>query len=201
MDETGISQGDLAFTARWTAGVRALENRRPDRLFTDPWAEDLAGAQSMAWVKQREEEKVLPIVLRTRFFDDFLLKMADQEHLHQVVLLAAGLDTRAYRLGWPKGTRFFELDQASVLDHKEHVLAVAGVSSACDRRSIQIDLTAPWKGAFQASAFDPAQPSLWLLEGFLFYLPNHAITQLLDQVTDLAASGSWLGFDIATAWY
>jgi methyltransferase (TIGR00027 family) len=194
MPDTIPSQDNLASTARWTAGVRALESLRQDRLFIDPWAEQLAGPEGMGWVEQRGEDKIIPIVLRTRFFDDFLLHTSRQKRIQQVVLLAAGLDTRAFRLKWPEHTSLYELDQPAVLSHKEKILA--GVSPTCNRRSIRIDLTVPWEEALLASGFDPAQPSLWLLEGFLFYLPNPTIAQLLDQVTGMAAPESWMGFDI-----
>lgn len=199
MPEQDADNHKLAVTARWTAAVRALESRRPDRLFNDPWAEQLAGPEGMAWVELRSQDKVLPIMLRTRFYDDFLLKTAHQEQIQQVVLLAAGLDTRAFRLQWPVHTRLYELDQPAILDHKEQVLAAAGAHPTCACQSIRIDLTAPWEGALLNAGYDSAQPSLWLLEGFLFYLPNQVYTQLLNQVTGLAAPNSWLGFDICNS--
>ncbi len=110
--------------------------------------------------------------------------------------MAAGLDTRAFRLNWPEQVQLFELDQLSVLDYKEQILRLSGDKPRCDRQLIEVDLTYPWKEALIKSGFNPEQPSVWLLEGFLFYLANDAVTHLLDAVTDLAASGSWLGFDI-----
>lgn len=183
----------LGLTARWTAGARALENRREDRLFADPWAEALAGAEGAAWLAQRPPDSLLPMIIRTRFFDDFLQRITAQEGIHQVVLPAAGLDTRAFRLNWPAQTRFFELDQSAVLVHKAQVLGPA--QPTCDRRAIGADLTFPWAEALIESGFEPRQPSLWLLEGFLFYLLNEAIAGLLDAVTALATAGSWVGFD------
>jgi methyltransferase (TIGR00027 family) len=116
--------------------------------------------------------------------------------LHQIVLVAAGLDTRAYRLVWPAHTRLFELDQAAVLNRKHMVLDQAGAHPTCDRRTIGVDLTTAWKADLLRAGFEPDQPSGWLLEGFLFYLPNETVTRLLDAVTELAAPGSWLGFDV-----
>lgn len=190
------SHTTLASTARWTAAVRALESEREDRLFTDPWAADLAGEEGAAWLAQRSPDSVLPIVLRTRFFDDFLHRIAAQDAIRQIVLLAAGLDTRAFRLAWPAGMQLFELDQPDVLQHKERVLRSAGAMPACERRIIDVDLTSAWQTALLQAGFDPDRPSGWLLEGFLFYLPNEHITHILDEVSDLTAPSSWLGFDI-----
>jgi methyltransferase (TIGR00027 family) len=190
------TEHSLGSTAYWTAAVRAMEHEREDRLFSDPWARDLAGEVGGAWIAGKSPESVIPIVLRTRFFDDFLQRVASEDAIRQIVLVAAGLDTRAYRLGWPAGTQVFELDQPAVLRHKEDVLTAAGAQPACARRSIGKDLTEPWADALIEAGFEPEQPSGWLLEGFLFYLPNEAITHLLDEVSRLAAPGSRLGFDI-----
>jgi methyltransferase (TIGR00027 family) len=137
-----------------------------------------------------------PIALRTRFFDDYLTRVTGRDAVRQVVLMASGLDARAFRLHWPEGTRLFELDQPGVLRHKEQVLRSAGARPACARVVIPVDLTGPWTETLFGAGFDPAQPSGWLLEGFLFYLPNERLEPLLDAVTDLAAPGSWVGFDI-----
>lgn len=186
----------LGATARWTASVRARESERADRLFTDPWAAALAGPEGAAWIEPRSAESVIPMVIRTRYFDDFLERITHQQGIRQVVLMAAGLDTRAFRLNWPEQTRLFELDQPAVLEYKEQILRSAGGQPSCERQAIGVDLTLPWQEALIKSGFDPAQPSVWLLEGFLFYLPGEAIMPLLQAVTNLAASGSWLGFDI-----
>jgi methyltransferase (TIGR00027 family) len=186
----------LGSTARWTAGVRAQESGREDRLFNDPWAAALAGQEGQAWLAQRPADSVIPIILRTRFFDDFLQRITCQEGIRQVVLMAAGLDTRAFRLGWPEQTRLFELDQPSVLQYKKEVLRSAGARPACVRQAIEVDLTSPWIETLLKTGFNPQQPSGWLLEGFLFYLSCEHITQLLDEITSLAAPRSWVGFDI-----
>jgi methyltransferase (TIGR00027 family) len=186
----------LGATARWTAAVRAKESARQDRLFYDPWAAALAGQEGESWIEGRSEDSVAPIALRTRFFDDALQRMALQDGIRQVVLMAAGLDTRAFRLSWPAGTRLFELDQAPVLAYKERILGSAGAQPACERQTIEADLTAPWQERLVQAGFAPGCPSGWLLEGFLFYLPDDSLAHVLDEVTGMAAPGSWLGFDI-----
>lgn len=195
MDKTTLDH-PLASTAAWTAAVRASESARVDRLFDDPWAASLAGADGASWMAQRSPDSITPIILRTRFFDDFLQRLAVQEGIRQIVLQAAGLDTRAFRLSWPEHMCLFELDQAPVLEFKDETLRAADARAACTRRTIAVDLTGPWQEALVSAGFDPRQRSGWLLEGFLFYIPSPAVVSLLDQVAGLAAPGSWLGFDV-----
>ncbi|MBN1220539.1 MAG: SAM-dependent methyltransferase [Anaerolineae bacterium] len=190
-----ISNDLLGFTARWTASVRALESQREGCLFNDPWAAALAGQEGEAWMEHRPPDSVIPIIIRTRYFDDFLQRITSQEKVRQVVLMAAGLDTRAFRLSWPEQTRLFELDQASMLAYKDQLLR-PGDHPNCERQAIGVDLTASWKEALLKCGFDPHCSSVWLLEGFLFYLSNENLTRILDEVTSLTARGSWLGFDI-----
>lgn len=186
----------LASTARWTAAVRARESARDDGLFNDPWAAELAGPEGLKWVEERPAGRIISIVLRTRFFDDFLQRIVADNTIRQIVVMAAGLDTRAFRLRWPEQIRFFELDQAPVLAYKEQILRAAAAQPTCERHTVPVDLTASWEGALKAAGFDPRQPSGWLLEGFLFYLTPENLTRLLDRAMGLAAPGSFIGFDI-----
>jgi methyltransferase (TIGR00027 family) len=191
------TQGEmLASTARWAAAVRAGESARKDRLYDDPWAAELAGPAGLAWLEQRPPESVAGMVLRTRFFDDFLQRVTAGKAVRQVVLLAAGLDTRPFRLSWPRQLHWFELDQAPVLERKEEVLRSASARPNCERRAVAADLTSAWEEALTRAGFDTAKPSCWLLEGLLFYLPVESLTRLLERAMALAAAGSWIGFDI-----
>jgi methyltransferase (TIGR00027 family) len=97
MSDKAIRDQLLASTAHWTAAVRARESAREDALFHDPWAAALSGEQGMAWIEQRSPESLIPMVLRTRFFDDFLQRLAMDHAIRQIVVMAAGLDTRALR--------------------------------------------------------------------------------------------------------
>jgi methyltransferase (TIGR00027 family) len=194
--ETSVS---LGATAYWTASVRAMESAREDRLFYDPWAAALAGEQGAAWIAGRTDLGVVPITLRTRFFDDWLQRVVVDEALQQVVLLAAGLDTRAYRLDWPEGTQIYEVDQPAVLAHKAQVLADAGAQPKCERAAIAADLAGDWEGKLAAAGFQVQAPAAWLLEGFLFYLSDEQLRRILDRVTALAVPGSWMGFDIVNS--
>lgn len=194
---TSVSQ--LGGTAYWTAAVRALENSRDDPLISDPWAATLAGEVGANWMGSRTPDSVIPIILRTRYFDDFLLRVATDDHIRQFVLPAAGLDTRAYRLAWPDGTCLFELDQPPVLAYKQEVLDQAGAQPNCARITIPADLTHPWQAALETSGYRADLPACWLLEGFLFYLESEVAFEVLEKVLRLCASESWLGFDVVNS--
>jgi methyltransferase (TIGR00027 family) len=196
MPNDSKSDQKLGMTARWTAAVRAYENSRADRLFTDPWADMLAGREGREWIERRSVDSVAPIILRTRYFDDFLQYITSEKQVRQIILMAAGLDTRAFRLSWPEQTQIFELDQASVLEEKEAVLDSVDARATCKRRTVKVDLTDAWSDSLMMAGFEPERPSGWLLEGFLFYIPDQTITDLLSKVSQLAVFGSWLGFDI-----
>ncbi|MEB3034458.1 class I SAM-dependent methyltransferase [[Mycobacterium] nativiensis] len=126
------------------------------------------------------------MAVRTRFFDDFFLD-AGAAGVRQAVILASGLDARAYRLDWPAGTRVFEIDQPEVIAFKTRVLAEQGAQPTADRRAVAVDLRDDWPAALQAAGFDPAQPTAWSAEGLLAYLPADAQDRLLDTVTALSA--------------
>jgi methyltransferase (TIGR00027 family) len=197
--EEASHRSKLESTSCWTAAVRARESAREEHLFNDPWAADLAGPEGLAWIEQRRPDSVLPIILRTRFFDDFLQRITTVVAVRQVVLMAAGLDTRAFRLPWPEQLRWFELDKAPVLEHKEQVMRSALARPNCQRRTIVADLNSTWEKPLIAAGFEPGEPSCWLLEGILFYLSVESLTELLERTTHLAAPGSWIGLDIVNS--
>ena len=204
MTENATAHNSLASTSRWAAAVRAQESQRPDALFVDPWAAALAGQEGAYWIQNRGGN-VAPMTIRTCYFDDYLERVVRREgsdrdeaaetKIRQIVLVGAGLDTRAYRLNWPAGTCIYELDQPAVLLYKQHVLDDANAKPTCMRRAVAADLAADWQTPLLAARFDPRQPSLWLAEGFTFYLPDEAIARILQGISALAAPGSRLGFD------
>ncbi|HEX5828945.1 MAG TPA: SAM-dependent methyltransferase [Candidatus Limnocylindrales bacterium] len=195
--ETGPASG-VTRTAAWAAAVRAHETQRKDALYRDPWAAALAGHEGEAWLAARTDAAVLPMVLRTRYFDDWL-ERAVADGIDQVVLLAAGLDTRAFRLDWPAGARCFEVDRAVVLDHKAAVLDAARATARCRRTVVAADLAGEWAEPLHSAGLDASRPSAWLAEGLLFYLPPAVIDRVLRAVGELAPPGSRLGFDIVNA--
>lgn len=194
----------VAPTSRWMAAARARETKREDRLFHDPLAAALAGDEGFAWLERMESATPsqtsgpgMYAVIRTRFFDDFLLEACERSGIRQVVLVAAGLDTRAFRLDWPSGVRLYEMDLPEVLGHKEAVIEGAGAQPSCERRTVPVDLKEDtWPNALLEAGYDAGEPSVWLVEGLLFYLTRRAVRGLLDEVGALAATGSRLGLDL-----
>ncbi|WP_275572107.1 class I SAM-dependent methyltransferase [Mycolicibacterium vanbaalenii] len=192
-------------TATSVAATRALASRGPDPLIDDPYAAALVEAVGLPhFVKVANGElgdEADPlfgaqqmrehIAVRTRFFDDFF-SAAGQQGIRQAVILASGLDTRAYRLPWADGSVVFEIDQPAVIDFKTRVLAEAGATPAADRRTVGIDLRDDWPKALREAGFDPSQPTAWIAEGLLIYLPPDAQDRLLDNITSLSAPGSAL---------
>lgn len=181
-------------TALSVARVRAYESSRPDPLFVDPYAMAFVTAAGLEPAPSAPDSSLARAlvahgILRTRFYDDRLLA-ADAD---QVVLLAAGLDARAYRLDWPAGTRVFELDLGPVLSFKEQVLDGLGAVPQAERTALPADLLDPkWPERLIAAGFDPARRSVWLAEGLLVYLTPEEAAGLLTTVTGLAAPGSRL---------
>jgi methyltransferase (TIGR00027 family) len=193
-------------TALGVAAVRAQESQRPDSLFDDPYAQAFldaapgAFAAEHATAQDRRPMATLGAafafhgVLRTRFFDDHLLT-ATAAGCAQVVLLAAGLDTRAFRLPWPAGVHVFEIDLPDVLTFKEGVLSEQAARPQCTRTIVPADLRANWAERLTQAGFRVATPTMWLAEGLLLYLSAEDATALLDEVGGLSAPGSHLAFE------
>lgn len=191
----------VAELARWTAAVRAWEQHRPDRLFRDELAALLAGPRAVAeLLEEPEESRESPYIpIRTRYLDEWLTGALADGSVRQVVLVAAGMDTRAYRRDWPPGVRLWELDRPDLLDVKEGMLAEAGAVSRCDRRGVGVDLADPgWPAALRRAGHDPGLPSAWLVEGFLMYLERAQAEQVLGLLSACAAPGSHLAADLAS---
>jgi methyltransferase (TIGR00027 family) len=192
----------VAQTSLWMAAARARESERPYRLFDDPLASALAGPEGFSWLDRMKPVPnfggpALYVVVRTRFFDDFLRYASWGAGLRQVVILAAGMDTRAYRLDWPPGTRLYEVDRPEVLAAKDEVLARAGTRPACERHTLGADLSDPsWAEALIDAGYEDWEPSVWLVEGLLFYLAGDAVRKLLGIAATLTVPRSLLGLDL-----
>ena len=181
----------VPFSARMMAAMRAREASREDRLFHDPFAELLAGEEAF----QRVDQQLTPqdqayVAVRTRFFDDLI----SHSKTDQIILLASGLDTRAYRYPWHPGTKVYELDYPEVLSYKAKLLK--NTEPACQHHLIPADLTQPWKRKLLESGYQPDSPSVWLIEGLLMYLLEAQVHYLLETVSDLSSDDSWLGVDL-----
>lgn len=181
----------IPFTARMMAAMRARETSREDRLFNDPFAAKLAGEEAFQQVDlQLTSQDQAYIAVRTRFFDDFLAS----SQIGQVVLLASGLDTRAYRFPWTPGVEVYELDHPEVLTYKADLLGNRNPS--CIHHLIGADLTQPWEEKLLSAGYSPTSPSIWLIEGLLMYLSEAQVHDLLESVSHLSTHGSQIGVDL-----
>ena len=193
----------LGWTSRWVAAARALETESANPLFRDPLARDLAGRAGFELLSSMREALGVSATtgpepyfsIRTRFFDDAIVAAVRRSSIRQVVILAAGMDTRAFRIDWPSGVVLFEIDRNEIFDHKEAILERSHAQSACDRRIVRADLTAGWSAAILSAGFDPARPTAILVEGLLPFLSEHAATELFTTIATLASSGSCLALD------
>ncbi|GFG97675.1 SAM-dependent methyltransferase [Mycobacterium timonense] len=215
MTRTDQDSWDLASsvgaTATMVAAARALASGGANPIINDPFAAPLVRAVGLDFFRRlvdgelsesESESDATPgsgakdlaletdsMAVRTRFFDDFFLNAA-RDGIRQSVILAAGLDARAYRLGWPPGSVVYEVDQPKVVEFKSATLASLAAAPTADRRTVSIDLREDWPAALRASGFDVTQPTAWSAEGLLMYLPPDAQDRLFDNITALSAPGS-----------
>jgi methyltransferase (TIGR00027 family) len=177
------------------ARARAEESDRQDRLFNDPLARTFVDAAGLPDGLDRVRDFGGPnFVLRTRFFDDQLLD-ACAAGCEQVVLLASGLDARAFRLPWPDGVRLFEVDLPDLVTFKERVVAEHGAKPTCDRVVVRADLRDDWPEALRSAGFRPDAPTAWLAEGLLMFLHPEENDRLMARIGSLSAPGSRLALE------
>ncbi|MBE9375598.1 SAM-dependent methyltransferase [Saccharopolyspora sp. HNM0983] len=194
----------VGVTALGVAGARAGENRRPDRIAHDPYAEALVTAANSGLPLLGDEavdaigsfwhSAVSYMGVRTRFFDDFFERAA-ADGIRQAVILASGLDTRAFRLSWPDGSRVFEIDQPLILNFKDRTLQDIGATPTSEHHPIPIDLREDWATALTEGGFDATLPTAWLAEGLLLYLPADAEHTLLRTAHEFSAPGSRIAIE------
>ena len=203
--EAGDIHG-VGATALGAAMMRAQESVRPDRLFDDRLAAAFVAAAPSPFedvpdsgdgeLAALEAAFSAAMVVRTRFFDGYL-STACRAGCRQVVLLAAGLDTRAFRLDWPPALQLFELDLPEVFAFKESVLVQERAESRCTRNVVAVDLREDWPAKLVAAGFDPDAPTAWTAEGLLAYLSNEEAARLLTLVRTFSGEGSRLAFEQA----
>jgi len=203
----------VGVTALGIAAARAAETDSDNPLIVDPFARlfldavgDRAWTAFFSGTVSKEVADVDPelsvrmrsgvdyISSRTKLFDDFFLN-ATEAGVRQAVILAAGLDTRAWRLPWPDETRVYELDQPKVLDFKRSTLAGSGAEPAAVLINVPIDLRQDWPKALEQAGYDASAPTAWSAEGLLPFLPARAQDLLFDRIEVLSASGSWVAVE------
>lgn len=208
-NDTWDLASSVGATATMVAAGRAIASQDPHGLIDDPFAAPLVRAVGLDFFTamldgtldltqlpgssaERAQSMIDSMAVRTKFFDDYLLA-ATAAGVRQAVILASGLDARAYRLGWPQGTVVYEIDQPDVIAFKSQTLAELGAEPTATRRTVSIDLREDWPAALRTAGFDPSQPTAWLVEGLLIYLPPDAQDQLFDLITQQSAAGSTVG--------
>ena len=198
-------------TALGVAAGRAVETGGPDPLIRDEFALILVSSAGPAWTRLADPQlawldgdphgqRVHRLgtdyqAVRTHFFDHYF-ENAVNTGIRQAVILAAGLDSRAYRLSWPADTAVYEIDQPKVLAYKTGVLESHGAVPAARRRPVPVDLRDDWPAALTAAGFDGTQPTAWLAEGLLPYLPSDAQDRLFEKLTALSAPGSQVAIEL-----
>ena len=196
-------------TATMVAAARALASQQADPLIVDPYAAPLVRAVGMDFFTKLVDGEITAgadggaldggdaqamtevIAVRTRFFDDFFLD-STAAGIRQAVILASGLDARAYRLPWPKDTVVYEIDQPRVIEAKSATMASLGAHPTAERRAVAVDLRDDWPAALVEAGFDATAPTAWSAEGLLIYLPPAAQDRLFDDLTSLSVPGSRL---------
>jgi methyltransferase (TIGR00027 family) len=211
MPRTDNDSWDLATsvgaTATMVAAARAIATNADNPLIEDRFAEPLVRAVGVdfftRWVTGdlaaadvddhdsgwKLEHMPAAMAVRTRFFDSFF-HAATQAGIRQAVILAAGLDARAYRLAWPADMTVFEIDQPQVIEFKASTLAKLDAAPQTNLRTVAVDLRDDWPKALLDTGFDRSQPTAWIAEGLFGYLPPAAQDRLLDNITNLSADGS-----------
>jgi methyltransferase (TIGR00027 family) len=205
-DDSWDLASSVGATATMIAAGRAMATKDPRGLINDPFAEQLVravgldffvkmidGEVDFSTIENASPARVQAIIdgvaVRTKYFDEYLMSAMDAG-VRQVVILASGLDSRAYRLRWPADTVVYEIDQPQVIDFKTATLADIGARPTATRRTIRIDLRSDWPSALLAAGLDATAPTSWLAEGLLIYLPPEAQDRLFDNITALSVLGS-----------
>ena len=212
-DDSWDLASSVGATATMVAAGRAMATRDPRRLINDPFAEPLVRAVGIDFFVKMLDGKIDPsafgdatpervqsmiagMALRAKFFDDYLIT-STATGIRQAVILASGLDSRAYRLAWPSGTVVYEIDQPAVIEFKTGVMADLGAQPTAERHTVGVDLRGDWPTALRKAGFDPAAPTAWLVEGLLIYLPPEAQDTIFDTITTLSAPGSTVATEYA----
>ncbi|MFJ7985042.1 class I SAM-dependent methyltransferase [Streptomyces sp. NPDC096351] len=184
-------------TAQWTAAARALETEREDRLFADPYARTVADEIGFELLERYAGGGTVPfLAIRTTYLDRAIVNTVRERGIRQVVFLAAGMDTRFFRLPWPDGVTVYELDRPALLEAKAEMLAREPRPAGRGRVTVPVDLTQDWTGPLKEAGWKSEEPVLWVVEGLLFFLPEQAVRTLISTLSAHAAPGSVLLGDV-----
>lgn len=206
-DDTWDAATSVGATATMVAAHRAAASNAPDPVINDPFAEPLVRAVGLevfsrlarGELDQAEAGELFGAMTdifasRTRFFDEFMIE-AGQAGI-RVVIVASGLDARAYRLAWPAGTIVYEIDQPQVIAFKTTTLSELGAVPTAELRTVGVDLRQDWQAALRRTGFNSQQPTAWLAEGLLIgFLPPAAQDAMIGAVSALSAPGSQFACD------
>ncbi|OBA96594.1 SAM-dependent methyltransferase [Mycobacteriaceae bacterium 1482268.1] len=183
-------------TALGVAWARSQETVSECPLFTDPYAEmfvEEAMARGWELPQRHVAERIRSIsgyaASRTKWFDEFFIA-AGASGIDQAVILAAGLDARAWRLPWNDGSVVYELDQPKVLEFKTDTLEARNVKSAARYVAVPVDLRHNWPKVLREAGFDPNEPTAWAAEGLLPYLSAADQDLLFERIAELSARDS-----------
>ena len=208
-NDTWDLASSVGATATMVAAARAVATAAPHAIIDDQFAAPLVRAVGLEFfvnlidgtlngqstlnadAERDFQLETDSMAVRTRFFDEFF---TDCSHtgISQSVILAAGLDSRPYRLPWAAGSTVYEVDQPQVIEFKTATMESLGAKPTAQRRTVSVDLRDDWPAALRESGFDPGKPAAWSAEGLLMYLPPDAQDRLFDNITALSAPGSRL---------
>ncbi|MGV0834186.1 class I SAM-dependent methyltransferase [Mycolicibacterium thermoresistibile] len=214
-DDSWDLASSVGATATMVAAGRAVVSRDPGGLINDPFAAPLVRAVGIDFFTKiadgeldlsdldpesapRVQANIDEMAVRTKFFDDYF-ETATAGGVRQAVILASGLDARAYRLAWPAGTVVYEIDQPDVIEFKTRTLDGTGAEPTAERRTVAIDLRHDWPTVLRDAGLDPKAPTAWCAEGLLIYLPPPAQDLLFDRIHALSAPGSTVATEYVPA--
>lgn len=183
MDRASSPVENISDTAHWVAMYRAMESERRDAHFHDPYARMLAGerGEEMMRTMRGGRSNKWAMVVRTCVYDEIILRLIQQNSVDTVLNLAAGLDTRPYRLQLPATLHWIEVDLPDILTYKEEKLA--NEQPTCQLERVKLDLAdSEARKALFARVNAGAKQVLVITEGLMIYLTAEQATSL---ATDL----------------
>ena len=181
---------NVSDTALWVAVYRARESERKDALFYDPYARQLAGERG-AEIERQIGMPGWPIVVRTQVLDEEILKAVEQDGFDTVLNLAAGLDTRPYRLALPATLRWVEVDLPGMIEYKREALKDAKCFCRLERHALDL-ADGEARRALFAKVGAAAQKVLVITEGLLIYLDAEQVKSLATDLKQPPAFKRWL---------